>query len=194
MSRTGTPAFVHERALCESDSVGAGTRIWPFAQVMAGARIGADCNICGGAFVEAGARIGDRVTVKNNVLLWDGVEVEDDVFLGPSAVFTNDLDPRAAYKKERSGFLPTHVARGATIGANATIVCGVRVGEFSFVAAGAVVVSDIERHALVAGNPARRIAWVCACGGRLDGGLSCPRCGTRHIEQRGGVFAVDRGA
>jgi UDP-2-acetamido-3-amino-2,3-dideoxy-glucuronate N-acetyltransferase len=172
-----TSVFVHERALCESDQVGPGTRVWPFAQVMAGARIGAGCNVCGGAFVEAGAVLGDRVTVKNNVLLWDKVTVGDDVFLGPGVVFTNDLDPRAAHKKDAPDFLATEVRRGATIGANATIVCGVVIGEQAFVGAGAVVVDDVPAHALVVGNPARRIAWACTCGERLEAAGTCPRCG-----------------
>ena len=175
--------FVHPRALCESDDVGARTRVWAFAHVMAGARVGEDCNVCGGAFVEAGAVVGDRVTIKNNVLLWDRVTVEDDVFLGPNAVFTNDLDPRAAFKKDPSEFLPTLVSMGATIGANATIVCGVTIGPHAMVGAGAVVVRDVPAHALVVGNPARRIGWACVCGKRLGDDLSCS-CG-RSYRQAG---------
>ena len=124
--------FVHDRGLCESEDVGAGTRVWAFAHVMDGARVGRDCNICGGAFIESGAVLGDGVTVKNNVLVWDKVVVEDDCFLGPNAVFTNDFRPRAAIKKGHDGLLGTHVHQGATIGANATVVCGVRIGEHAF--------------------------------------------------------------
>src|SRR6185295_1484089 len=133
----------------------------------------ADCNVGGGAFIEAGAIVGDRVTVKNNVLVWDKVTVESDVFLGPNVVFTNDLNPRAAFKKTRDGFLPTHVGRGASLGANATVLCGVTIGENAFVGAGAVVIRDVPAHALVVGNPARRTGWMCACGEKLPDSLSC---------------------
>lgn len=170
--------FVHERGLCESDDVGPRTRIWAFAHVMRGARVGADCNVCGHAFVESGAVVGDRVTLKNGVAVWDLVVLADDVFVGPYAVFTNDPTPRAAFKKGREAFLPTTVGRGATIGANATIVCGVVIGESAFVGAGAVVVRDVPAHALVVGNPARRVGWACACGARLGDDLACG-CGRR---------------
>ncbi len=169
--------FVHDRALCESTDIGAGTRIWAFAQVMKGARVGEDCNVCGHAFVEAGAVLGNRVTVKNAVLIWDKVTIEDDVFLGPNMVFTNDMNPRAAFKKAPSTFLPTLVRQGASIGANATIVCGVTLGSNCFVGAGSVVIRDVPAHALVVGNPARRIGWLCACGEKLDKALSCKSCG-----------------
>lgn len=171
--------FVHERALCESDAVGPRTRIWAFAHVMAGAVVGADCNVGDHAFVETGARIGDRVTVKNGVAVWDKVTIEDEVFLGPNATFTNDLRPRAGFRKPPERFLPTLVRRGATLGANATVVCGVTIGAAAFVGAGAVVVHDVPSHALVVGNPARRIGWVCACGERLPAALVC-ECGRRY--------------
>jgi acetyltransferase-like isoleucine patch superfamily enzyme len=171
--------FVHERALCESDDIGPRTRVWAFAQVMKGARVGADCNICGHAFLETGAVLGDRVTVKNAVLLWDKVTVEDDVFLGPNVVFTNDMNPRAAFKKPPERFLSTRVRKGASIGANATIVCGTTIGEQAFVGAGSVVIRDVPAHALVVGNPARRIGWMCACGEKLDQKLVCA-CGRRY--------------
>jgi acetyltransferase-like isoleucine patch superfamily enzyme len=177
--------FVHPRGLCESDTVGPRTRIWAFAHVLAGAVVGADCNVCDHAFVETGARVGDRVTIKNGVLLWDRVTVEDDVFLGPGTVFTNDLRPRAAIKRTAEAFLPTTVRRGATIGANATVVCGVTVGRHAFVAAGAVVVGDVADHALVAGNPGRRIGWVCECGERLGADLGCT-CGRRYRQDGDG--------
>ncbi len=171
--------FVHAQALCESDDVGPRTRIWAFAHVMRGAHVGADCNVCGHAFIESGARIGNGVTVKNAVLVWDGVTVEDEVFLGPNMVFTNVRDLRWARRPRREHFLPTRVRRGASIGANATIVCGVTVGEHALVAAGSVVTRDVPAFALVAGNPARRRAWVCRCGERLDGTLACA-CGRRY--------------
>lgn len=178
--------FVHPKGLCESDQVGARTRVWAFAHVLPGARVGADCNICDHAFIEGGAVLGDRVTVKNAVLIWDGVTVEDEVFLGPNMVFTNDLRPRAAFKKGPDELVATIVRRGATIGANATVVCGIEVGTQAFVAAGAVVVRDVPPHALVAGNPARRLGWVCTCGERLAGApgggaaLACAACGRRY--------------
>jgi UDP-2-acetamido-3-amino-2,3-dideoxy-glucuronate N-acetyltransferase len=175
--------FVHPNGLCESDQVGEGTRVWAFAHVMPGAVLGKGCNVCDGAFVESGAVVGDRVTIKNNVLLWDGVTVEDDVFLGPNAVFTNDMNPRAAFKKSPNDFLPTLVRRGASIGANATIVCGTTIGEGAFVGAGSVVAGDVPAYALVVGNPARRIGWMCACGERLGDDLRCT-CG-RAYERNG---------
>jgi UDP-2-acetamido-3-amino-2,3-dideoxy-glucuronate N-acetyltransferase len=171
--------FVHERGLCESDAVGPRTRIWAFAHVMRGAIVGSDCNIGEHCFIEAGASIGDQVTVKNGVAVWDGVTIENEVFVGPFAVFTNDRNPRAGFKKSREGFLPTLVRRGATIGANATIVCGATIGEGAFVGAGAVVTASVAAYATVAGNPARRIGWMCACGERLSAELRCP-CGRRY--------------
>ena len=173
--------FVHERGLCESDHIGPRTRIWAFAHVMAGARVGADCNICDHAFIESGATVGNGVTVKNNVLIWDKVTIEDDVFLGPNAVFTNDRHPRAWVKKDPVDLVPTLVRRGATIGANATIVCGLTIGEYAFVAAGAVVTSEVPAQGLVIGNPARRVGWVCTCGRRLPSQLRCS-CGRKYRE------------
>jgi UDP-2-acetamido-3-amino-2,3-dideoxy-glucuronate N-acetyltransferase len=172
--------FVHPLSLCETAAIGPGTRVWAFAHVMEGAVIGADCNVGGHAFVESGAVIGNRVTIKNGVLLWDKVTIEDDVFLGPNCVFTNDLNPRAAHKKDPSGFTATLVRAGATIGTNATIVCGVEIGAHAFVGAGGVVTRDVAAFALVAGNPARRVGWMCACGERLDDRLRCG-CGRRYV-------------
>ncbi|TMA32973.1 MAG: N-acetyltransferase [Deltaproteobacteria bacterium] len=183
--------FVHEKGLCESDDVGARTRVWAFAHVMRGATVGADCNIGDHAFVESGARIGNRVTVKNAVLVWDGVTVEDEVFLGPNMVFTNVRDLRAALRPRPEQFLPTLVRRGASIGANATIVCGVTVGERALVAAGSVVTGDVPAYALVAGNPARFRRWVCACGEALPEDLGCG-CGRRYrlLDARTGLAPI----
>lgn len=172
--------YVHPKGLCESDTVGAGTRVWAFAHVMQGAVVGVDCNIGDHAFIETGARIGDRVTVKNAVLIWDGVTVEDDVFLGPNVVFTNDLRPRAARERSLIVLTATRVCRGATVGANATVVCGISIGAHAFIAAGAVVAQDVPAHALVVGNPARRVGWVCECARRLNDELRCT-CGKRYI-------------
>ena len=171
--------FVHERALCESDAIGARTRVWAFAHVMKGAVLGSDCNVGDHAFIESGARLGNHVTVKNCVLVWDKVTIEDEVFLGPNMVFTNDMNPRVAFKKSPDAFLPTLVQRGASIGANATIVCGVTIGQNAFVGAGSVVIRDVPAHALVVGNPARRIGWMCACGEKLPAALACI-CGRRY--------------
>jgi acetyltransferase-like isoleucine patch superfamily enzyme len=188
----GDDVFVHERGLCESGAVGAGTRVWAFAHVMDGAVVGRDCNICGHSFVESGAVVGDRVVVKNGVQIWRGVTLEDDVFVGPNATFTNDLRPRADRPRDEVALLPTHVAAGATVGANVTVICGTTIGERAFVAAGAVVTRDVPAHALVAGNPARRIGWVCACGESLAEALACS-CG-RRFRLRGeseGLVAQD---
>ncbi|MGC1851835.1 MAG: WxcM-like domain-containing protein [Solirubrobacterales bacterium] len=148
-----TDVFVHEKGLCESGEVGAGTRIWAFAHVLEGARIGADCNICDGVFVEGGAVVGDRVTVKCGVQLWDGVELEDDVFVGPNATFTNDRFPRS--RQWLDEYPRTIVRSGASIGANATILPGLEIGTGAMVGAGAVVTRSVPPHAVVTGNPAR---------------------------------------
>ena len=172
--------FVHDRALVESETIGPRTRVWAFAHVMAGAKIGADCNIGDHAFIESGAILGDRVTVKNCVLVWDKVIIADEVFLGPNMVFTNDMRPRVAFKKPPESFLPTNVGRGASIGANATVVCGTNIGEQAFVGAGTVVIRDVPAHAMVVGNPAKQIGWMCACGEKLSASLACA-CGRAYV-------------
>ena len=183
--------FVHPHALCESETVGAGTRVWAFAHVMAGAVVGRNCNICGLSFIEDGAILGDGVVVKNGVQVWDGVELESDVFVGPNATFTNDLRPRAARSLPPSEFVPTRVRQGASLGANVTVVCGHVIGRHAFVAAGAVVTRDVPAHALVAGNPARRMAWVCECGLSLADDLACS-CGRgyRLVDEQQGLEPV----
>ncbi len=178
---------VHAHGLCESTDVGARTRIWAFAHVMAGAVVGEDCNVCDHAFVESGARVGSRVTIKNAVLIFTGVTVEDDVFLGPAMAFTNDLRPRAFIRKSPEELLPTRVRRGASIGANATIVCGLTIGEYALVAAGAVVTREVPSHALVTGSPARQLGWVCRCGARLGADLACT-CGLRYRSDGPGLI------
>jgi UDP-2-acetamido-3-amino-2,3-dideoxy-glucuronate N-acetyltransferase len=178
---------VHPLALCEADEIGAGTRVWAFAHVMAGARIGERCNIGDHVYVESGVSIGNGVTVKNHSLLFEGVTLEDDVFVGPNTVFTNDRRPRAPGVRDGNWELvPTVVRRGASLGAQATVVCGVTIGSFALVAAGAVVTSDVPAHALVAGNPARRIGWVCRCCRTLPDDLGCS-CGRVYRTEGNGV-------
>jgi acetyltransferase-like isoleucine patch superfamily enzyme len=179
--------FVHPNGLCESDDVGAGTRIWAFAHVLAGARVGRDCNICGGAFIEGGAALGDRVTVKNATLVFSGVTCEDDVFLGPNVLFTNDLRPRAAIRRRPTELLTTIVRQGASLGAGTVVVCGHEIGAAAFVAAGSVVTADVPAHAFVAGNPARQKGWVCGCGEPLPADLACLACGAGHVEAAEGL-------
>lgn len=145
--------FIHDRALCETNAIGDDTRIWAFAYILAGARIGCDVNVCSHVFIENEVVIGDRVTIKSGVQLWNGVEVEDDVFIGPNATFTNDLFPRSKQRPE--AWPRTRLCRGASIGANATILAGTTIGAQAMVGAGAVVTRDVEPGQVVAGNPAR---------------------------------------
>ena len=166
--------YVHPAAIVETDDIGAGTRIWGFAHVLRGARIGKSCNIGGHSFVEGGSWIGDEVTLKNGNVVWEGVTLEDGVFVGPCVVFTNDLNPRSPrlpQVQERYGdkhwLATTLVKNGAALGAGAVIVANRVIGEFSMVAAGAVVTRDVPAYALVMGNPARQVGWVCQCGQRL---------------------------
>jgi len=182
--------FVHPQALVETDQIGEGTRVWAFAHVMKGAVVGKDCNICDHAFVESGVTIGDGVTIKNGVAVWAGVSVGDHVFLGPNAVFTNDLNPRAEVKKTAEHYVPTRVEEGATIGANATIVCGVTLGRYAFVGAGTVVIRDVPAYALVVGNPARQIGYMCECGETLPNSLSCA-CGKQFEPSSKGLQKVE---
>jgi len=177
----------HPAALVESVDVGEGTRIWAFAHVMAGARVGRNCNLGEGVFVETGVVIGDEVTIKNGVAVYAGVTVEDEVFLGPHCVFTNDLRPRSGrFKRPPAAFAPTLIARGATVGANATVVCGHTVGSYAMVAAGAVVTHDVPPYTLVAGVPARTLGFVCACGETLPPTLVCP-CGRSYTRDASGL-------
>ncbi|MBB1472861.1 WxcM-like domain-containing protein [Luteimonas sp. MC1782] len=150
--------YVHPNALCESDTIGAGTRVWAFAHVLPGARIGRDCNVCDGVFIEGDVVVGDRTTIKCGVQLWDGVRLGDDVFVGPNATFSNDLFPRSRQRPEQ--YAETVVEDGASIGANATLLPGVRIGRGAMIGAGAVVTRSVPANAIVVGNPARIVGYV----------------------------------
>jgi UDP-2-acetamido-3-amino-2,3-dideoxy-glucuronate N-acetyltransferase len=152
------PAIIHPQALCESSAVGSDTHVWAFAHILPGARIGAECNICDGVFIEGDVVIGDRVTVKCGVQLWDGTRIGDDVFVGPNATFTNDAFPRS--KRPRVEVPPIVIESGASLGANCTVLPGVRIGRNAMIGAGAVVTSDVPANAIVAGNPARIQGYV----------------------------------
>jgi UDP-2-acetamido-3-amino-2,3-dideoxy-glucuronate N-acetyltransferase len=169
--------------------IGAGTKIWHFAHVLGGSRIGERCVISQNVMIGPNVTVGQGCKIQNNVSLYEGVTLEDDVFCGPSMVFTNVLLPRA-FVNRRSEFLPTLVKRGASIGANATIVCGNTIGRYAMVGAGAVVTRDVDDHALVVGAPAVRIGWVSRSGERLGPDLVCPRTGERYREEGGKLSLV----
>jgi UDP-2-acetamido-3-amino-2,3-dideoxy-glucuronate N-acetyltransferase len=185
-SATRKPDFTaHESAYVDAGArVGAGTRIWHFCHVMPGAVIGRGCSLGQNVVVMNGTRIGNNVKIQNNVSVYEGVELEDDVFCGPSMVFTNVINPRSHISR-RGEFRRTLVKKGATIGANATIMCGITLGEYAFVAAGAVVTKDAGPYALMVGVPARRVGWMCRCGVRLPdhGEGRCEACGTRYLRR-----------
>ena len=186
---TAEQPFIHESAYVDDGAtVGAGTKIWHFCHVMSGAVIGARCSLGQNVVVMNGTRIGDNCKIQNNVSIYEGVELEDDVFCGPSMVFTNVLNPRSHVSRKHE-YRQTRVRRGSSIGANATIVAGVTLGEYSFIGAGAVVTADVPDYALMVGVPARRIGWMCQCGERLSdsGEGRCPACGTEY-ERAGAVI------
>ena len=182
-------AFVHESAYVdEGATIGAGTKVWHFCHVLGGAVIGERCSLGQNVVVMNGTRVGNNVKVQNNVSIYEGVELEDDVFCGPSMVFTNVLKPRAHVSRKHE-YRKTLVRRGATIGANATIVCGTTLGEYAFVGAGAVIADDVQDYALMVGVPARRIGWMCQCGERLpdSGEGTCAVCGSTYVPAGDGI-------
>jgi UDP-2-acetamido-3-amino-2,3-dideoxy-glucuronate N-acetyltransferase len=189
-----TDYFVHESSYVdEGAEIGAGTRIWHFCHVMPGAVIGERCNLGQNVVVMPGTRLGNNVKVQNNVSIYEGVTLEDDVFCGPSCVFTNVTNPRS-HVPRKDAYRATLVRRGSSIGANATIVCGVTLGEYCFVGAGAVVTSDVPDHALMVGVPARRVGWMCRCGERLPAGkgeLRCQACGEGYREVGNRLRPID---
>jgi UDP-2-acetamido-3-amino-2,3-dideoxy-glucuronate N-acetyltransferase len=197
MALVSPDAFVHESAYVdEGATVGAGSKVWHFCHVMAGAVIGERCSLGQNVVVMNGTRMGDNVKVQNNVSIYEGVELEDDVFCGPSMVFTNVMNPRSHVSRKHE-YRRTLVRRGASIGANATIVCGATLGEYAFVGAGSVVTRDVKAYALVAGVPAKQLGWMCQCGERLHAPSvaegeelreTCAACGTAYTLQ-GDVLA-----
>ena len=200
MNRTGSklpttlatkPAIlIHPKALVESTRLGSGTRVWAFAHVMKDAEIGSGCNIGDHVFIESHARLGNNVTVKNGVSVWDGVVIEDDVFLGPNVALTNDPNPRAEIKKPREQWLGTRIEKGATIGANATLLCGITIGSYAFIAAGTVVTRDVPAHALIMGVPGRSAGWMCRCATRLRvqrNEATCANCGRQYLKDANGM-------
>jgi len=171
--------FKHERALVHPEAqIGEGSRVWANANILAGAVIGEHCNICDSCYVERGAVIGDHVTLKNGVAVFDGVSLEDDVFVGAGAAFINDRNPRS-HRKDAWVLEKTYVRKGATIGANATVMCGVTIGTYAIVGAGCVVIKSVPDYTIVVGNPARWAGYACCCGRTLSDKLECT-CGASY--------------
>lgn len=176
--------YIHPTAIVDSHKIGPGTRLWAYVHVLEGAEIGGNCNIADRVFVEGGASIGDNVTIKNNVCVWDGITIEDDVFVGPNVTFTNDRYPRSPrmpevrsrYAERDNWLATTLLKRGCSIGANATILPGVEIGEYAVVAAGSVVTRSVAPYALVVGSPARQVDCVCRCGRPLNGCYTVKEC------------------
>jgi UDP-2-acetamido-3-amino-2,3-dideoxy-glucuronate N-acetyltransferase len=184
-------AFVHATAVVDDNvTIGEKTHIWHFTHVLKNSRVGARCNIGQNVMIGPGVTIGNGCKVQNNVSIYTDVTLEDDVFCGPSMVFTNVLTPRA-FVERKNEFAKTLVRKGATIGANATIVCGHEIVEYAMVGAGAVVTKNVPAYALVVGNPARRIGWVSRTGERLKADLVCPRTGERYKEKNGQLAPVE---
>ncbi len=181
--------MIHPTAVIDDGAViGDGTKIWHFSHVCSGARIGSGCTLGQNVYVAPTAVIGDRVKIQNNVSIYDGVTLEDDVFVGPSAVFTNVSNPRSEVSR-KDAYQKTLVGAGATIGANATIMCGLTLGRYAFVGAGAVVVHEVSPHTLVIGVPARRIGWICRCGNRLRE-MICISCKRAYRHDGAGLAEI----
>lgn len=198
MSKAKKKYFVHETAVVEAPvSIGEGTRIWLFTHVMPGAKIGKNCNIGQNVYIGSTAVVGDNVKIQNNVSVYESVTIEDNAFLGPSCVFTNVVRPRSVFPRENRNFDKTFVRRGATIGANATIVCGTTIGECAFIGAGSVVSKDVPAYALYFGNPARHRGWICECGEKLGDStrgkknLACTACGRTYRKSGKGLTQVE---
>lgn len=182
--------FVHESSIIDENVfIGEKTKIWHFSHIQSGAKIGCCCSLGQNVNISNNVIVGNYVKIQNNVSIYEGVTIEDYVFCGPSCVFTNDLTPRSRYPKNHN-YKKTLIKHDATIGANSTIVCGHTIGEFAMIAAGAVVTKDVPAHALMAGNPARQIGWVCKCGQVLGEVFVCPDCGRKYRLQEDSVVAV----
>nr|WP_320161333.1 acyltransferase [uncultured Methanoregula sp.] len=179
-----TEIFIHPTSLVSPESqIGTGTKIWQFCTVLPGAEIGENCNLSQNVYVEGKSKIGNRVKIKNNVSIYECVTIEDDVFIGPSAVFTNVINPRSFWPRKNE-FLTTHVQKGATIGANATVICGITVGQYAMIGAGSVITRSVPDYALIYGVPARQHGWVCYCGSRLikeeESSFVCTSCNRKY--------------
>lgn len=183
--------FVHESSYIDDDvKIGKKTKIWHFCHVQSGARIGEGCSFGQNVNISNHVKIGNGVKIQNNVSVYEGVEIEDDVFCGPSMVFTNDLTPRASFPKGAIGYKKTLIKHGASIGANATVVCGHTVGAWAMIAAGAVVTKNVPDYALMAGVPAMQIGWVCQCGERLADNYYCKKCEKKYRKTEMGLCSV----
>ncbi len=178
--------WVHETAfICPEAQIGQGTKIWNHCQILSGCQIGRNCTIGHNVFIANTVKIGNNVKIQSNTDVWQGVELQDYVFVGPSVVFTNDLNPRAEFPKTKEQYLRTLVKIGATLGANSTIVCGHEIGSYAFIGAGSVITENIPDYAIVVGNPARIIGWVCRCGEKLhfeDDNAECVKCQRKYMK------------
>lgn len=193
--------YIHPAAIVETKEIGENTKIWAFSHVLEGAKIGANCNIGDSCFIENGVDIGDNVTIKNGNMLFEGVTLEDGVFVGPHIFFTNDPFPRSPRLSEakkryqsRDWFRPTLVKHGASLGAACVIIAGVTVGEFAMVGAGSIVTKNVQDHALIIGNPARQIGWVCKCGIKLSFNQQnavCRECGLEYVKDGNRIQCIN---
>lgn len=174
MDKTSQDYYIHPKAVVETSAIGKGTRIWAFSYILKEARIGDNCNVCSHTFIEGGVSIGNEVTVKSGVYIWDGVKIDDSVFIGPNVTFTNDLVPRSKQYPEK--FLETTIEYGASIGANATIIAGNKIGKYAMIGAASVVTKDIPNNTLWYGNPCEFKAFICNCGKKLASNLFCDNC------------------
>jgi UDP-2-acetamido-3-amino-2,3-dideoxy-glucuronate N-acetyltransferase len=186
--------FAHPTSVVDEPvEIGEGTKIWHFSHVMSGAKIGRNCIIGQNVFIGSGATLGNNIKIQNNVSIYDGVFLEDDVFCGPSMVFTNVFNPRSFISRKKE-FRKTVVGKGATIGANTTIICGNKIGQYAFIGASSVVTKDIPDYALVYGNPGRVKGWICQCAEEIvfrSGRTKCQACGKRYQKDRSGVKLVE---
>jgi UDP-2-acetamido-3-amino-2,3-dideoxy-glucuronate N-acetyltransferase len=183
--------FIHQSSVIETTVIiGEGTRVWHFTHIDDNAFIGVNCSIGQNCYIGKNVRIGNFVKIQNNVSVYSGVEIEDYVFCGPSSVFTNDLNPRSKFPKDSSKYLKTLVRKGSSIGANATILCGITIGKYAFIAAGSVVTKDVLNHSLVMGVPAKHSSWICECGEKLNSSLVCLSCKRNYIEKEDGLVEL----